>query len=175
MKLNKNNLFARYYEWIYGNLPNDVCSFFWGSVLAIGLFPILVTGRLLCGSYYEFGKVLGAGLLAWFIYSATVFLGLIMYAGFILDLDEKGFSFSEHYHLLGLSWYGLLFGMPLVLIGVVVGGFLVVATPLGIIWLIFKLFKVTVSTTPATVVIQNTKDVVGAVRGKYCTKITWNE
>ena len=174
MEINKNNLFARYYQWIYGNLPKDVCSFFWGSVLAIGLFPILVIGRLLNNSYWpKFGETLGFGLLFYFIYGIATLLGLLLYADIILDLQGESFSFSEHYPLLGLSWYGLLFGMPLVAIGVIIGVLLIVAIPLSIGWLICKLFNVTVSTASSTTLAQNTKDWVGAIKGKHCTKINW--
>jgi hypothetical protein len=174
MNINKNNLFARYYRWIYGNLPIDLCSFFWGSVLAIGLFPILIVGRLSYRSYnYSFEKGIGFGLFFWGVYAFITLSGLLMYADYMLDLGDRGFSFSKHYHLLNLSWYGLLFGMPLVTVWVASTCALVVGVPCCIVYLILKLFKVVGSTSPATVVIQNTRDVVGAIRGKYCTKINW--
>ena len=174
MNLSKNNLFARYYQWIYGNLPNDICSFFWGSVLAIGLLPIVAVGRLFHDRWeLHFGKVLGAGLLFWIVYSVATLLGLIWYANFVLDLGDKGFQFSD-YHLLNLPWYGLAFGMPLVFIGIVLACLLIVAVPVGIIYLICRVFGVGVSAAQRTVVAQNTADFVGAIRRKHCVKINWD-
>lgn len=169
MRINKNNLFARYYEWIYGSLPDDLCSFFWGTLYALGLSPILVVGRLWLERWgVNVWKCLGAGILTWLAYGFVITMGLVMYAQYILDLED-GFSFREHYHLLNLTWYGLLLGMPLVFIGALLVCIAIVAIPVSLIWLICKLFKVTVSTTLA----QNTKDLVGSIRGKYCTRINW--
>src|SRR5688572_15185823 len=76
MELNEKNLFARYYNWIYDSFPNDVCTFFWGTLLAILISPILIPGRL-CKSWEDgFGGILGKGLACWFAFAVCVVFGL---------------------------------------------------------------------------------------------------
>ena len=154
MNIKKSNLFASYNNWIYGEYPKDVCSFFWGSLFAIGLFFFIVPGRLV-SSDKNAGKHLGYGILLWIAYLFLVLIG----NGVIMKF---GYEFVGFWGIFGL---GLLLGAGVVAVGF--GGlFLVVGVPMYIQQQVSESNSYNSITT-------KTKDWVGAIRGKYCVKISW--
>jgi len=152
MNIKKNNLLARYYRWIYGNLPIDLCSFFWGSVFAILLFFLLVPGRLFTSRYDDVYYKGFVGSLCWVGYISAVVIGNGL-------VGEFGYQFIN-------LWGILLLGPLMVVVLIAVGGFAIFGGIGGTIYILKE--KV-----PNTSLAQNTKNWVGAIRGKYCTKITW--
>lgn len=157
MTLDSNNYFGRYYNWIYGYYPKDVCSFFWGSLLAIILTPLLLPGKFLVRATgddeHTNSWVLQTftGVLIWLF---SVLFSLIGNA--ILNLFDYEFIY----------WWSISFGGFLLGIGSI--GILV-----ALMYLIGRLLHKTTSSLPKTYIMDNTKDFIGAIRGKYCTKITW--
>ena len=151
MEINKNNLFARYYQWIYGELPNDVCSFFWGSLFAIGVFFLLVPGRLIIGKIDDDRPVVGQfflGLISWLVYALAIALGS----------NIVGLFGYEFINLWGYLVFGAFIG------AVVIGGSFFIGV--GAVY-------VSIEKLPETTVAQNTKDWVGAIRKKHCVIIKW--
>jgi hypothetical protein len=170
MKISAKNLFARYYNWIYGELPNDVCSFFWGSVLAIGLFPILALGRIWMDN--SFGNILGLGLFHYIGYGILLITGVDPYGEIFMGIKNVEYFhqvFDMNPSNLEIFLYMPLTGLLILLcIGLTAG---------SIILGIYGLFSFTLGTVSVTIsgaeLIRNTKDVVGAIRRKHCTKIIW--
>jgi hypothetical protein len=156
MKLNKNNWFARYYNWIYGEYANDVCSFFWGTVFAIIFSFICVPGRLL--AYLFDGKPYSNGILFWLGYLAAFIIGISCYSKWI-EVEELSF---EDLTVFG-GWGFAVFP----LIGLIASA-LVVAFGGGFVALLIYL-----SERDKPTLVQNTSDWVGAIRKKHCTKINW--
>lgn len=51
MKLNKNGLIARFYEWSWEQgVPNDLCSYFWKLIIAAILSPFTATAFWVSGA-----------------------------------------------------------------------------------------------------------------------------
>lgn len=150
MTLNKNNWFAIYYNWIYGNYPKDICSFFWGTLFAIGVFFLLIPGKLLApnGDKNNVVAQFFLGIVAWLCYALTVVIGTLV-------IDAFGYEF--------INLWGFL------LLGALIGA-LVIAVLLA---LFIGTIYFTVEKLPETSAVQNTQDFVGAIRQKHCTKITW--
>ncbi len=101
MNIKKSNLFARYYNWFYGAYPNDLCSFFWGTLFIV-LFPIISIPGKVIAPFTDFGestfsKVL-SGVLFWIGYVAMIAVGHGL-------LNRLGY--------LGATWYSLLIYAPL--------------------------------------------------------------
>lgn len=166
MKLSKN--YAVFYKLIYGELPKDVCTFFWGSLFALALSPLLLPGRLWMRG---FEKILGAGILTWAPYFLFMMLGFHSYAKY-LGIDKL-----ESYTVLNLEAWQIFLLMPLAGLGAVLAiaatCFLVVGIPYGIYWLLSLGVSSAGGAVKETTFAQNTRDFVGAVRGKYCTRINW--
>lgn len=163
MKLNSKNIFARYYNWIYGELPNDVCSFFWGSLFIVLAFPFVVPGRLL-HSEHETGGVscAAAGGVVYLWYFLCVGLGLEIYSRY-LGVDK------EVYDQFVLSLSGLQFFVFMPILGA-----MLCVIAIGAMYLIITgLFKLMTSKVKKPIVLQNTSDFIGAIRRKHCTKIDW--
>lgn len=161
MTLNKNNYFAKYYNWVYGYYPQDVCSFFWGSILGIGLGVFMTPTKLIAFLFdpdYDFNKrdvvVYSLSGLVFYLLSTLVILTGSLVLGIF------GYEFTY--------WWSLIFG------GFFLGGLLIISIILAG-WGIVSLFKRTKTKLPETHLIDNTVDFIAAIRGKYCTKITWTE
>lgn len=155
MTLNKNNYFARYYNWIYYDYPNDLCSFFWGSVLSILLVPLIATGTFIARSTEEYSSYFERCLLAFVLYG---YLTLSCYLGNSL-FAITGYEF--------IYWWSILLG------GLLIGNVFI----LGIAYLTYlwskKPVKIYHQPSKFENFIDDVKDWIGAIRGKYCTKITW--
>jgi hypothetical protein len=165
MKLNSKNIFARYYRWIYGDLPNDLCGFFWGLVFAIGLSVFVVPGRLFHSKDNTgAGSCLGAGVFFYIVYLASMGLGVRLYAWFS-GIAEEGELYSQF--LQSLDALQFLVYMPLI-------GAVTIALCIGVIYLtIISIIKLSDKDFDKPKLIQNTSDWVGAIRKKHCTKINW--
>src|SRR5690606_28662258 len=110
MNLSTKNIFARYYKWVYGELPNDLCSFFWGTLFAVVAGVFIIPGRLWTGRYTSTAEKFFMGILAWFIYLALICAGVRV-------LDELGLRLD--------TFWGIFIVSPLVgalIIMFVVGG-----------------------------------------------------
>jgi uncharacterized integral membrane protein len=165
MNLSSKNLFARYYNWIYGELPNDLCSFFWGTLFASGLFLFYVPGRI-CNP--KGTSRFWAGLGVWAAYFFLVYVGIHLLVVVWYDIPKEEFNDF----LLSLSGWQVFLIAPLVsaiMFATVIGSF--VGFVVGFIKV--EEYYREKSETNSPTLIQNTKDIVGAIRGKYCTKINW--
>lgn len=155
MTLSKNNWFARYYNWIYGNYPKDVCSFFWGSLYALVVFFFVVPGRLALNEDDRHSPVA-----QFFTGLALVIMTLVVIAAGNGILDKFGYQFIN---LWGVIFGGLAIG--LILCAAIVGIFY-------LIYLIVAGLGKTSRVVSEASFVQNTSDFVGAIRRKHCTKIT---
>lgn len=158
MTLSINNLFGKFYNWIYLSYPNDVCSFFWGTVIAILLLPFILPGKLigyLSDDYQIERSIVGQALIGVGIYFVSFII--IMLGNAVLEV----FFGYEFIYL----WSVILGGLGLGLLALV--NFVII---IAVIYLAFRAGGQTISHTG---VIDNTADFVGAIKGKYCTKITW--
>lgn len=159
--MKRNNIFAKYYKWIYNNLPNDSCSFFWGSLLIITLSPIFILGRLICNKYNdETPKRFAVGLLIWV---TTFYMILVGILPIILIMGKEYLQSLNIFIIILLSF----------LSGVITLGILG-----GIVWGSYYLNERRVehsysSNEPSYV--EKISDWIGTIRGKYCTKINWKE
>ena len=151
---NKKNWFARYYNWIYNGFPNDVCTFFWGTLFAILCSLLFIPGRL---SY--FGKP------EW-DYSGENSLGrgfVIIIVYFLALMGGVSVMYKFGYEPLGLLGNWIL--APIIgLITFILFIVIIVGPIVGGVYYIENRKKS--YSTPG-------KDWWGAIRGKYCTKITW--
>lgn len=143
MNISSNNIFAQYYKWINGELPNDLCSFFWGTLVNIALLPIVVVGQLI-SKEKGFSNSFGIGIFTWLIYFLAFSIGLLILNSF--GYEPIGFA-------------GNLLLLPLI-------GAVAIGTVIGLIVLfVYGGVKGAESST--------VQDTVATIRGKYCTKITW--
>lgn len=155
MILNKNNYFARYYNWIYGDYPKDICSFFWGSVLAILLAPLILPGKKLTSLSDKYDE----NLHSWGLQSVV---GLLIYL-FILLFASIGNALLDAFGYEFIYWWSIVLGgFSLGILAVA----LIVGISTGIVWFFSK-------KAPETHLVSNTVDLIAAIKGKYCTRITW--
>lgn len=157
MNLSRNNWFGMYYNWIYRTYPNDLCSFFWGTLLILLLFPIIVPGRIFARSFMdqEISTYILYSIIFWFVDIIFTVLGVSL-------IHELGYSYTS------MLW--LLVSAPILgLIIIGLAGGVVVGTVAGGIYTVQLAGKTDVYTTTK----EKARDFVGAIRGKYCTKITW--
>lgn len=175
MNINKNNLFARYYNWIYGELPQDVCSFFWGTVLSIVLSLIFVPGRTFTNNYDGTANLVARGMIFWMVSIVSLLVGFIPW----IVGGKDGVLYL---------WVNDLPNWLQLLVFLVTGAIeiaIIVGIILGIIELLerrqqrkyLKLIKKMKETgyqyeEPVSFW-NNVGNFIGAIRGKYCTKITW--
>ena len=164
MELNEKNWFAKYYNWIYDGLPNDVCTFFWGTLLIVLIHPIIIPGRV-CKEWGDgFGNYLGKGIACWF--------GIAILA--VFGMPGIQFIFGKEW----LNTVPFIWGF----LALLLSGIVLIGTIVGIIALIlysvykyqkYKRNKPYVYIEPTPTIWDKTGDFIGAIRGKYCTKITW--
>lgn len=164
MKLNSKNIFARYYNWIYGELPNDVCSFFWGSLFIILAFPFVVMGRLIFHNRHDtsFGSCFGSGLLVWLLYGTSLGVGIKVQSWYL------GIG-NDAYTQFVMSRTAAQFLLVAPLIGATILA-LITGT---VVLVVYGIIKLSSSDTRKPVILQNTQDFIGAIRRKHCTKIDW--
>ena len=159
MTLNKNNWFAIYYNWIYLSYPKDVCSFFWGSVIAILLGPFVIPGLLLAIANDDYS--LRRSTIGQTVIGIVIYLMLFLIAGLgNAVLSIFGYEFI---YLWSIILGGIGLGILFLLFGIAIG------------YSIFLLIRKSVGAVPQTHIIDNTIDFVAAIKGKYCTKITWKD
>jgi hypothetical protein len=158
MNLSRKNLLARYFRWLKGDLPQDLCTFFWGSVFNILLFPLVVPGKI-WGDFVDteitIGRNFWNGLAFWIVYLVAAAIGLGV-------MREFGYE--------PINAYGVLLLLPLIGVGVAV---LVIACFILIVGGGVELserYKARRSDAPKE---SSLKLWIGAIRKKYCTKITW--
>lgn len=147
MNLSTKNIFARYYKWVYGELPNDLCSFFWGTLFAVVAGVFIIPGRLWTGRYTSTAEKFFMGILAWVIYLALICAGVGV-------LDELGLRLD--------TFWGIFIVSPLV-------GVLIIMAVIG--GLMYSICQV--SSEKIGNAVQTTKDLWASIKGKYCTKINW--
>jgi len=157
MNLNKNNWFARYYNWMHGNFPNDVCTFFWRSLFAILLAPIVVPGRIVVGRQELFIGKFVIGIILWLFSVIITKVGQVLIGDYSQDLNV-------------FVKFILYFSTGLLLVSIFIG------VCIGIYFLCKKI-KDKRDEKPYNPdyksFAEKTGDFIGAIRGKYCTKITW--
>jgi hypothetical protein len=159
MKLSSKNLLAKYYSWIYGELPKDLCSFFWGSLFAIVFILIYIPGRIF---NHDGASRFWAGLGSWLVYFAMLSVGCRIFTSWHGVKEEDTLAFMTH-----LPWFMIWVVMPLIT-ALIVSLFVLVLV--GFVGCVMKIEEID---KPNIAIIQNTKDWIGAIRGKYCTKIEW--
>jgi hypothetical protein len=174
MNLSKSNLFGRFYNWMYGEYPPDVCTFFWTMVYTVLFSIVVIPGRALCNldkQCWEFEKY-SAG--KHFTYGfTTLMLNLLCVAVGNMVIRLFGYEFVH----VGI----FLLGIPL--------GALVIAIMIGLVALIiagiqwygeYKREK-----RREAIMIgayrykpsfrDNLSDWIGAIRQKHCTKLNWKD
>lgn len=154
MTLSIKNPLVQYYNWMYNELPNDICSFFWGTILSVIFFVLYIPGRLLPIKPMEKLIVL-KGIIFWFL---ATFLTMIGWSVTIEAMNNLFFLMDIwKYFLIGL---GIMAGA----IGVFLLAF---SIAFGTVYGIYYTYNVVKGARPTTVM----RDTWNAIRGKYCTKI----
>jgi len=157
MNLSTKNIFARYYKWVYGELPNDLCSFFWGTLFAVVAGIFIIPGRLWTGRYASTAEKFFMGLLAWFVYLVLICAG------------------ASALNKLGLrpdTFWGIFIVSPLV--GAL--GVLIIMAIIGGVWYsIHQVSNIPNKSEKIGNAVQTTKDLWASIKGKYCTKINWKQ
>lgn len=175
MNLSYNSFLARYYRWaIDDKLPPDICTLFWHMLFSVLTLPVSLPGyiplfRSECWDYETiFGKVWG-GVKLWIAFFLFGALGAAA---------------------INKQWWPGILDLPLLLACLI--GFLLITT-LGITlialvaticWALNELYKTLkrrwekkdkfyddipeIEPPPSWI-----KQTWAAIRGKYCTKITW--
>lgn len=180
MEINKNNWFARYFNWIYEEYPENICKFFWGSVLAMVLFFIVVPGRIwsekIMKKTWDY-QPYPTGLVMWVAYILLSALGM----NFL-----KLFSINET--LLSVFTIGTLFGI--ITMGIMVGIIILVCyltdkyknykrkkyrEKVDRAYQDPKLYEQYIKEMNKPSFADNLAKWIGAIKGKYCTKIIWKE
>lgn len=105
MNISEKNVLARFYKWSYGELPQDFCTLFWGSLLSLVLLPFhaplywfrpgTIWGRALVGFTLELSLFMflrnlikDAVVFIQIIAVASVFVGLIMLVYIYVEWDN---------------------------------------------------------------------------------------
>lgn len=164
MTISKNNIFAKFYRWMYLETPKDFCSFFWGTLKGFFIIP----GRLV---NYELPTVFT--LTIYMVYFIMLFFGGVSYIDYFdLITEERNITFNELFTL--LSNVELFLIAPIIGIFVtlfyLIAAFLMISPIFGIgygMWYIMRKRNTTRT--------ENTKNVIAAIRGKYCVKIEWKD
>src|SRR5687767_78930 len=142
MTINKNNWFAMYYNWVFGNYPHDICSFFWGSVMIILLAPFLIPGKLVMlmdhnnEDDYSYGLQTMLGGFLWLVYAIISGVGIIV-------LDAFGYEFLNIWFI-GTAGFAL--------------GAITLALTGALIYLIVRFLKKTGSALPETHITDDVAD-----------------
>lgn len=155
MNLSTKNIFARYYKWVYGELPNDLCSFFWGTLFAVVTGVFIIPGRLWTGRYASTAEKFLMGIIAWFIYFLLISAGVFV-------VDELGLRLDTFW---GIFIVSPLVGALGVLIIIAVGG--------GLGYSIYQVSNAPNKSEKIGSAVQTIKDLWASIKGKYCTKINW--
>jgi hypothetical protein len=175
MTLNKKNWIAMYYNWIHGNYPKDVCTFFWGSLIAIILSPIISMGRILLNN--DFGRNI-VFLQAMIGSISSILLMIVCALGNTIMEKMMGYEFIY-------MWTKIIGGFFVGLFSLIIIGGMMAGIFFGIGWMRGKVqeikynkwqeenIKVSSGRPRKPTFMENTKSLIGAIRGKYCTKITW--
>lgn len=149
MEIKKSNLLGRFYEFFHGELPNDVCSFFWGVVWSLLFLPVVLLGRLINMLDGEkrpsFKKNFGSG----FAVSITC-----------LFLLMGGVGLAEKINLMVWWFYAIV--APIIFL-------IVFGLVIGIIGLTAWFFD----EGAGSKIGDSTSAILGAVKKNYCTKINW--
>jgi hypothetical protein len=170
MQLNSKNLIALYYRWIYAKLPNDICSYFWGTVLILLISPIVIPGRIF--QFIDYGEGLKDniknGLKVYLVYLGLLAVGAIVYQELKWARPD---DIIELFILLPLSGLGAILSIAIL-------GALVLLICVGVGWAIKKISEKRedyeeseiegIPPDPSKISLW-----VGAIRKKHCTKITW--
>ena len=161
MKLKETNWLGRYYNWIYSEYTNDLCTFFWGTLLALLFAFILIPGRLLRNEYDDTSDTYSKGLVCWLVcwgvFAIVVLTGSIPY-------NKEYFNSLNPFIALFL-----LLGTGILIWGTIVGGCW------GIVYIVERRREKNYYKEYKPSLLSKTSDVIGAIRGKYCTKIDWEK
>jgi hypothetical protein len=172
MELSKNNIFVRYYNWIYNKYPNDICSFFWGSLFIILTAPFISLGTFIDRksdpkSYkYDYPEYI----------AVRIFYGMIIPL-FLYILIETGNGILELFKYEFTHWLSIVFGglfLGILAFSTVIGIFygLYVLISLSLIYRRDRMHKVVFEKKQkGPTFMDNFKSFVAAIRGKYCSKI----
>lgn len=159
MNLSKKNLLIQYNNWIFEKYPTDICSLFWGSLFSILLPWLYVPGRLITNLID---------------YPLPVFFrGIIFYfCLFVITLIGVGVNKENN---LGIDtvWGCFFLGVGICL-SVAIG----IALFIGIIVLCYMAgdrYSRSRVEAPVKVKTYPVRDWWAAIRGKYCTKITYTD
>lgn len=163
MKLSTKNIFAKYYKWLHGKLPNDVCSFFWGILLPSLGCLFYIPGRLIEGANDNSSNKMKSGIMSYLFIIGFICFGSLFYS------KEQMMSFNSIWILLLI-----LFGTGLGLVVCIIASIAVVA--LLYKWNDNRKYKLRLSKPqqPTISRSENIKIWIGAIRKKHCTKIEWD-
>jgi len=145
-------LLGRYYNWIYSEYPNDLCTFFWGTLLALLFAFILIPGRLLRNEYDDTSDTYSKGLVCWGVFAIV-------------------YHITKNTSILLNPFIALflLLGTGILIWGTIVGGCW------GIVYIVERRREKNYYKEYKPSLLSKTSDVIGAIRGKYCTKIDWEK
>jgi hypothetical protein len=177
----KKNWFGKYYDWVYTEYPENICTFFWGTLTITLLFPLVIPGTLIVSRRER--MYIPGGMIVFF--SSLLTCILFLFAAVIINLGNAVLEIFE-YKL--IHWAAFIFGGLLV-------GLLTIAVIVGMALLFYILYvyiqerkrfrrekkrleeKMNTGSyevyTPSSTIWENIASSIGAIRGKYCSRITW--
>jgi len=175
IELNDTNWFARYHKFIYGELPDNFCPFFWQLLAAILLFPLVIPSEIQ-NNYLTDGRS-KRPLYAKIVISLLIYIGLILTAGFGGSIMEEIWS-AEVIHGWNLGGWLILISLvcgiltivgALVCIVLILGGYSYIHDELRE-RKFKKKFKNAQSIPQGP---SQLRLMIDNIRSKYCTKIVW--
>lgn len=158
MTISSSNYIARYYKWIYNELPMDFCTLFWGSLFIVLCAPFIVIGKLLTSKRGAIKEYFWGGVFFWICLFALALFGFAFMRD-ALKMSTGNFLLDIVIGILGV----ILFA------GAVIS---VLAIGVGTIYIADKGVKKWKESHDKDE--QSQLSVwIGAIRQKHCTKINW--
>jgi hypothetical protein len=185
MEIKTSSFVARFYTFFHGSLPDDFCTLFWGSIAAFLLLPFTIPTKIVliffagppreilqrCKPEEHDDTLLESFRVGLSIYIAIAILAVI------------GFGPAQIFGIVDLL---KKLSIPLIILSLFLLGTSSVGFVVLVIWLIklavskYKTFKQSKAFDynqyqypPKPTFMENTRDTIAAIKGKYCTKINW--
>tara|TARA_R110000851_G_scaffold195048_1_gene345862 strand:+ start:223 stop:720 length:498 start_codon:yes stop_codon:yes gene_type:complete len=160
--LNELSWHAKLYKRAWGSshlndgLPNNICAYFWKTVIALVTFPLWVFGKMLPANYDDPDNCIWHGIRQFFATFIVFFCCLLgsLIIEVIQYLIYGGTDTSQ-------DWWNFALGIPVLAIAL----FLV----FGIIYLVHAIFC-GASESDTTKIVTG---FISAKKNKYCPRINW--
>ncbi len=168
MELKENSFLAKYYRFMFDNLPKDFCTLFWNILFATIFFPLTIAYYPFAESWNKnaFPLVVRAifGAIVWMFATLLGVLGAV-------QLEKLGWE--------GFIKLSFFLVVPIGLVFIILAFAIIIAIAVGTGYGISKVWKAAFPkkeknyedevTTP----LSKLSIIWSTIRNKYCTKIDW--